>query len=62
MIFCCRGCLQIGHLHSACPQAKKDPKRNKKQYQKPKGWKCTKPYEETTEEEETIENAIDNNV
>lgn len=28
--FRCRGCLQIGHLHSACPQAKKIPKWNKK--------------------------------
>lgn len=27
--FRCRGCLQTNHLHSPCPQAKKDPKRNK---------------------------------
>lgn len=60
--FRCRGCLQIGHLHSACPQAKKDPKRNKKQCQKPKDWQCTVPREEAVEEEETTENIAYNNV
>lgn len=30
MTFCCRGCLQTGHLQSACSQTKKGPKRRNK--------------------------------
>jgi len=60
--FRCHGCLQTGHLHSACPQAKKDPKRNKKQFKKPKGWQCTKPLEEEVDEEETTENNAEKDV
>ena len=38
--------MQIGHLQYACPLARKDPKRNKKQQKKPNGWQHTEPLEE----------------
>jgi len=55
MTFRCRGCQQIGHLLSNCPQAKKETRRNKKQSQKPRGWQGTvNPYEAAEDEEEII--------
>jgi len=44
--FQCHRCLQTDHLHSACPQTKKHPKRNKKKPKKPKQWQCTNNLEE----------------
>lgn len=50
-----RGCLQLGHLHIACPKAKQIPKWNKKQQKQPKGWQYTAPMEEEVEQAETTE-------
>jgi len=44
--FWCHGCLQTGHLHSACPKEKQIPKWNKKQQIKPKLWQYTAPLDE----------------
>eukprot|EP00253_Pinus_taeda_P011765 PITA_11765 len=44
--FRCCGCLQTGHLQYACPLTSKEPKGNKKQQKKPKGWQHTEPLEE----------------
>lgn len=44
--FRCRSCLQTGHLQYACPLCSKEPKGNKKQQKKPKGWQQTEPLEE----------------
>lgn len=60
--FCCCDCQQTGHLLSTFPQAKKDTRRNKKQSQEPKGWQHTKPLVETTKEDETTKNTVDNNI
>jgi len=38
--------MQIWHLQYACPLARKDPKGNKKQQKKPKGWQHTDLLEE----------------
>lgn len=50
--FTCRGCQQIGHLLSNCPQVKKDTRRNKKQSQKPRGWQHTVNLGEAAKDEE----------
>lgn len=44
--FKCRECFQTEHLHYAYPLARKEPKGNKKQQKKPKGWQHTEPLEE----------------
>lgn len=54
--FRCRCCMQIGHLQYPCPLAKKDPKGNKKQQKKPKGWQHTDWWEEEDMQTEPIGN------
>lgn len=54
--FRCRGCMQTGHLQYACPLARKDPKGNKKQQKKAKGWQHTDLLEEEDMQTEPIGN------
>jgi len=53
--FRCRGCLQIGHLLSACPQARNIPNRNKQQQRRPKGWQHLEPLDEEEDTTDTTE-------
>lgn len=46
--------FQTGHLQNTCPQAKKNPKRKKRQAHKPKGWQVSDPLLSEEKEEENM--------
>lgn len=47
--------MQTGYLQNACPLTNKEPKGNRKQEKKPKGWQNTGPLEEEALNTEPID-------
>ena len=58
--FRCRTCFQTGHLRNSCPQAKKAPKKKKRQAPKPRGWQFLDSLEDEKEESEQAETTEEN--